>query len=120
LFEEQRQYRRFPFRAPARVRVGNEPAVEITTVDLSAGGISLRFTRVLARETQVTIEVAPPTGVKLQLNGLVRHCTAVVTETEGPSHRGIYIVGVEFGELASGERDALQQACAALAERAPR
>jgi c-di-GMP-binding flagellar brake protein YcgR len=102
------------------VRVGNEPAVEITTLDLSVGGISLRYTRVLARDTAVTIEVAPTTGRPLQLNGLVRHCTAVVSETEGPSHRGIYIVGVEFSELDPGQREALQQACAALAERAPR
>jgi len=88
MVRERRRYFRHPVEMPVRIIIPHGPDLAANTTDLSEGGMAVRITAKLAKDTMAELRFTlPQSGTSLELKGQVAW-------TDGSGHAGIRFVDV--------------------------
>ena len=101
---ERRKEPRLPFRVEAEVKFASGEVFRlIYTLNISRGGMTVDLPKAPHEGMEVTIILVPPKGATLELQGLVRHVSAM--KKTGTGHCQ---VGVQFTNLDDAKRAFLE------------
>jgi cellulose synthase (UDP-forming) len=104
--KQQRDDHRFEEQLPVQVHVeGMREAIPALTADLNPFGVGFRSTQRIEPGSQVTIQL-PIMPQRILTTGVVKH-----VEAEATRLGRVFMHGVEFGELAMEDRDAIELYC---------
>lgn len=92
-YEEKRNFIRMTMNASAVVTINGEKTVEVTCIDLSAGGMSMRANQPIAVGTDVHINIASPNE---QFNAMDADGTVIRCDQTSEDD---YDMGVELNNI---------------------
>jgi hypothetical protein len=98
--DERRQFPRIPMRVAAEVRFTSWQVYSlIYTINISQGGMSIELPSEAKKGDELRIRLRPPTGLPVELDAVVRHCTP---------HKSQFTVGVQFTALDGPTKQAIE------------
>jgi len=107
---QRRQHFRVALRIPVKIKHPGDEPVELTTEDVSAGGLRVVYPREIAVGDPLHITLASTEdGLTVMCNAHVRRCR--------PSEDGQFELGIAFARLRASDEDRLVQVLTAAARR---
>ncbi|EAR09418.1 PilZ domain-containing protein [Reinekea blandensis] len=92
-YDEKRNFIRMTMNASAVVTINSDKTVEVTCIDLSAGGMSIRASQPIAVGTDIHVNIASPNA---QFNAMDADGTVIRCDQASDSE---YEMGVELNNI---------------------